>query len=357
MKLAKAIVSLTFTLVLIILLNQRIGSIPPLGKFLDPISGFWQNAELAYPSGEENISIHGLKEPVRIIFDDRGVPHIFAENDHDLYLAQGFITARDRLWQMEFQTHAAGGRISEIVGKAGIEFDRFHRRIGMGYGARNVLKAMQANEQTWASVTAYSDGVNAYINSLGKSELPIEYKILDYEPELWSPIKTGLMVMNLANTLTGSSDLEMTNTLDKLGPDLTKKLFPHDAPYFNPVLPEDTGWDFEPKQAQQPDPGFVPQVMENAYHLEQEPGIGSNNWAVDGSKTESGSPMLANDPHLNLTLPSLWYEVQLHSPTVNVYGASLPGAPAVIIGHNEHIAWGVTNTGADVMDIYEIEFQ
>ncbi|MEX1135318.1 MAG: penicillin acylase family protein [Balneolales bacterium] len=357
MKLAKAAVSLFFTLGLIFFLDQRMGTVPPVGKFLDPFSGFWQNAETANAAGEEDLPIPGLKEPVSVAFDDRGVPHIFAQNDHDLYLAQGYITARDRLWQMEFQTHAAAGRVSEIVGGAGIEFDRFHRRLGMVHGAQNVVKGMQ-DTRTWESVEAYSEGVNAYIGSLNSSELPIEYKILDYKPEPWTPLKVGLMVMNLANTLTSnSSDLEMTNTLNELGAELTEKLFPKYAPYFNPAIPESTEWDFEPKQVRKPDTGFVPNIMENGLHIEHNPGIGSNNWAVDGSKTESGNPMLANDPHLNLTLPSLWYEVQLYSPTVNVYGVSLPGAPAVIIGFNEDIAWGVTNTGADVLDIYEIEFQ
>lgn len=358
MKLTKAIVSFFFALGLIFLLNQRMGSVPPVGKFLDPFSGFWQNAETTTSTGEEDLSIPGLKESAIVVFDDRGVPHIFAQNDHDLYLAQGYLTARDRLWQMEFQTQAAAGRVSELVGEAGIEYDRFHRRLGMVYGARNVVKGMQDDAQTWETVEAYSEGVNAYINSLNSKNLPIEYKILDYKPEQWTPLKVGLMVMNLANTLSStSSDLDMTNTRKVLGAELVEKLFPKYAPYTNPVIPDHTEWDFEPDQAKEPNPGFVSGIMQDGFYIEDNLGIGSNNWAVDGSKTKTGSPMLANDPHLNLTLPSLWYEIQLHSPTVNVYGASLPGAPAVIIGFNEDIAWGVTNTGADVMDIYEIEFR
>lgn len=358
MKLIKAVVSLFFTLGLIFMLNQRMGSVPPLGKFLDPFGGFWQNAERSIPGGEHDLSLPGLQESVTVVFDDRGVPHIFAQNDHDLYMAQGYITARDRLWQMEFQTQAAAGRISELVGEDAVEYDRFQRRLGMMHGAENVVKVMQADSRSREAVNAYSDGVNAYVNSLNRRNLPVEYKILDYEPESWSPLKTGLLVMNLTNTLTGSSDdLEMTNTLSVLGPELTGRLFPKYAPYTHPVIPENTEWDFEPKQAKKPEPGFIPRVMKNGFHIEPNPGIGSNNWAVDGSKTKSGKPMLANDPHLNLTLPSLWYEVQLHTPEGNVYGGSLPGAPSVILGFNEYITWGTTNTGADVMDIYEIEFQ
>ncbi|MEX2640111.1 MAG: penicillin acylase family protein [Balneolales bacterium] len=356
MKLAKAIVSLFITLGLIYSMNQRMGSVPPPGKFLDPFSGFWQNAEKPADGGE--LSVPGLKEAVTVVYDDRGVPHIFAQNDQDLYFAQGYVTATDRLWQMEFQTQAAAGRISELVGEAGIEFDRFHRRLGMVHGARNTLAAMQSDSLSRSAVMAYSDGVNAYIKALDRRSLPLEYKLLDYKPEPWSPLKVALMVKNLANTLTGSSsDLEMTNTLKVIGPDLMDKLFPKSAPYTNPVIPEGTEWDFEPLQARGPDTVFTPRILKNGFHIEHNPGIGSNNWAVDGSKTRSGHPMLANDPHLNLTLPSIWYEAQLSSPTINVYGATLPGAPGVIIGFNEHISWGVTNTGADVMDIYEIEFQ
>ena len=358
MKPAKAIVSLIFTLGLIGLLNQRIAPAPPIGKFLDPFGGFWQNAEPVNRGGETNLVIPGLLEEATVVYDDRGVAHIFAQNDHDLYLAQGYLTAKDRLWQMEFQTHAAAGRLSELVGEAAIEYDRFHRRLGMVYGARNAVKGMQANPESWAAVTAYSDGVNAYINSLNVRDLPVEYKILDYQPEAWSPLKVGLMVKNLANTLTGeSSDLRMTNTLNKLGADLMSELFPKYTPYAHPVIPEGTDWNFDPHSAQAPEPGFTPRVLDKGFNLERDPGIGSNSWVVDGSKTKTGKPMLANDPHLNLTLPSIWYEIQLSSPNVNVYGASLPGAPTVIIGFNDYLAWGVTNTGADVMDIYEIQFQ
>ncbi|MEX0686903.1 MAG: penicillin acylase family protein [Balneolales bacterium] len=357
MKAVKAVISLSIMLGLVFLFNQRITTIPPLGKFLDPFGGFWQNAETGNTGGEINQVITELHDSVSVTFDSRGVPHIFAQNDHDLYLVQGYLTAKDRLWQMEFQTHAAAGRISEIIGEDAIEYDRFHRRLGMVYGARQAVKGMQSDSRSWAAVQAYTAGVNSYINSLNHRTLPLEYKILDYKPEPWTPLKIGLMLKNMTNTLTGDgSDLQMTNTLDKLGSELMEKFFPKHPPYTHPVI-SDIQWDFEPLQPQKPTSSFKPSVMENGFHMERDPGVGSNNWAVDGSKTLSGSPMLANDPHLNLTLPSIWYEIQLSSPTVNVYGVSLPGSPSVIIGFNEQIAWGVTNTGADVMDIYEIEFQ
>jgi len=141
---------------------------------------------------EEELNIPGLLKPVKVVYDEMAIPHIFAENDHDLFLAQGYVTAKDRLWQMEFQTHFAGGRISEIVGEKGLASDQFQRRMGSVYGAEQSFEGMKQDPQAKVALEAYSDGINAYIASLSERELPLEYKLLNYKPEPWTPIKSAL---------------------------------------------------------------------------------------------------------------------------------------------------------------------
>ena len=193
MKIVKLGISSVITLVLVIFLNTRhnFGSpIPPLGKFLDPFHGFWKNAQTV-DVNSETISIPGLKEKVTIVYDSALIPHIYAGNDEDLFAAQGYITARNRLWQMEFQTHAAGGRVSEIVGKAALDFDRTQRRLGMVYAAETSVKSMENNPVAKTMVDNYTKGVNAYIQSLSYEQLPIEYKLLGYEPEQWTNLSSN----------------------------------------------------------------------------------------------------------------------------------------------------------------------
>lgn len=175
MKLAKASISLLITVALIYALNRswNFGSpIPPLGKFLDPFGGFWQNAETK-SRPDQVLMLTGLKDEVTIHYDSLLIPHVFAKNNDDLYLAQGYITAANRLWQMEFQTHAAAGRISEIIGDAALDYDRTQRRRGMVYAAENALKAMQADPVAAAMVNSYTQGINQYIQSLTYKDLPL----------------------------------------------------------------------------------------------------------------------------------------------------------------------------------------
>ena len=181
---------LTFVsaLTLVIALNTKMGQLPPLGKFLDPFHGFWQNAETSGEGANETLQFTALKAPVTILYDDRQIPHIFAESDHDLYFTQGYVTAKDRLWQMEFQTHAAAGRLSEIVGKRALEYDRFQRRIGMMTSAEDAFGEMKKDPVIHDVVLAYTAGVNAFIDTLDPEDYPLEYKILDYTPEAWTPL-------------------------------------------------------------------------------------------------------------------------------------------------------------------------
>ena len=163
MKFIKAFISIIITVAIIVTLETKIGDIPALGVLLNPSTGFWQNAESKYILPTENLKLTGLQDEVIIRYDEHRIPHIFAKNDHDLYYAQGFVTARDRLWQMDIQTRSAAGRLSEVVGPKALEMDRYHRRMGMVYGAENGLKGIMSNPQTRVMVTAYTEGVNSYI--------------------------------------------------------------------------------------------------------------------------------------------------------------------------------------------------
>lgn len=354
----KASICILLPTLLAFVLNTRFGDLPPLLKFLNPFTGFWQNAEKISISKTEKLTLKGTQQPVDILFDDRMIPHIFAKNDHDVYFAQGYITATHRLWQMDFQTRYAAGRLSEVVGKKAIELDRYQRRMGMVYGAENSLKGMMADPKSREMISAYTDGINAYIHSLSKAQYPLEYKLLDFSPEDWTPLKCALLLKQMSAVLAmGSTEFYMTNILKKFGPEVTANLFP-DYPFKeDPIIPAGTKWDFKPLPIPQPPLLFTEMTTGKVRTKELEEGIGSNNWAISGAKTKSGYPILANDPHLNLTLPSIWYQIQLHAPGLNAYGVSLPGAPGITIGFNEHIAWGVTNVAADVLDYYQIQFK
>lgn len=358
MRWLKFILAFGVTIALVIVLNTKIALVPPLGKFLDPFHGFWQNAETSKGYENHTLQLARLQAPVIILYDDRQIPHIFAENDHDLYFAQGYVTAKDRLWQMEFQTYAAAGRLSEILGARTLEYDRFQRRVGMLVSAKNAVKAMEQDPVIGEVVAAYTEGVNAFIESLSPNDYPIEYKILDYAPESWTPLKCALLLKYMAWMLTGyGSDLQMSNTQAKFGKEVVEDLFPFYPKNMQPVVPEGTPWNFTPVKIKVPQKEFTPKIISGILPYEANPAVGSNNWAASGSKTASGFPVLANDPHLAMNLPSIWYEIQLVGPSVNVYGVSLPGAPNVVVGFNERVAWGVTNAEADVMDFYEITFK
>lgn len=353
MPLIKFIASTVIAVIVVLALDTRMGGFPAAGRFLSPFHGFWQNAETQDPPAERELRLAGLLEPVKVLYDERRVPHVFAQNNRDLYFTQGYITARDRLWQMEFQTMAAAGRLAEVLGASALGRDRYQRRVGLVYGARNTLKEIMAEPETRLSVSAYTDGVNEYISSLRARDYPIEYKLLGYAPEPWTPLKCAILIKSMAWILRGgNAELRMTNTLDRFGEEVVRDLFSHSSGA-DTIIPRATPWDFEPRKVIRPDTRFI----RGSIGAENGSGVGSNNWAVSGSRTASGYPILANDPHLGLSLPSLWYEIQLAGPTVNVYGVSLPGGPGVVIGFNRHIAWGFTNAGTDVTDWFKITFK
>ncbi|ELR70578.1 penicillin acylase II [Fulvivirga imtechensis AK7] len=333
--------------------------IPPLGKFLDPNHGFWQNAEVDSFPYHTNLELQGLKNEVIVKYDKNGVPHIFANNNHDLYMTQGYIIAQHRLWQMEFQTHAAAGRVSEIIGKNGLSFDRLQRRKGMVKGAKATYEAMRKEPEINEYLDAYAAGVNQYISSLPYANLPIEYKLLGYEPEEWTPVKSALILEYMIDNLTGyDDDLENTNAVRLFGKEMFDFLFPERLPGVDPVIPTNIGqpWDFEVVKTERPVSSVSEDNIQTALP-KPDPDNGSNNWAIAGSKTASGNAILANDTHLGLNLPSLWIMLQLQSPDVNVYGYTFTGAAGITIGFNDSIAWGFTNAPRDHRDWYKIQFK
>lgn len=349
--------------ILIYVLDTRKVLPLPLGRFLSAQEGIWQNAEPIDQNFNADLKLEGLQGEVDVYFDERLVPHVFAAVESDAYFVQGYLHAKFRLWQMEFQTHAAAGRISEIVGSKGVQFDRNQRRIGMVYAAENALAAMEKDPQTLTALNAYTAGINSFIEKLNTSELPIEYKLLGYEPEKWNNLKSALFIKQMTNTLAGyDRDLEYTNALEILGEEKFRILYSDIPDSLYPVIPKGTTY------AQSTVELSVPGSADSLYFKRKDtiqfvedykpdPANGSNNWVVSGSKTKSGKPILANDPHLSLTLPSIWYEIQLTTPTLNSYGVSFPGIPGVVIGYNDSIAFGFTNAGRDVKDYYEIQFK
>ena len=367
MRILSFVLSTLVTVGLIVALDNKWGSVPPLGKFLSPQQGFWQNAEPVDYNFSEQLSFKNLKGKANVYFDDRLVPHVFAEQEEDAFFIQGYLHAKFRLWQMDFQNRAAAGRLSEVLGNnpALIKYDRQQRRLGMVYGAENALKELSKDPYTRRICDAYTAGVNAYISSLTASSLPLEFKLLDYKPEEWSNLKIALFAKLMTSDLAGQQyarDIAFSNECTVFSPEEMKLLYPEISDSSKPIIPSGSYFDsasvhpVKPSSADslyfKKDSSLLPVETPRPTDLG-----GSNNWAVSGSRSRSGAPILCNDPHLRLTLPSIWYEIQLTTPQMNVYGTSFPGGFGVQIGFNDSIAFGVTNAGRDVMDYYRIKFK
>lgn len=364
MRLVPFLLSATVTTALVVVLNKPFGRVPALGKFFSPHIGFWQNAEPFDAVPSASLQFPSLKGTTSVYFDERLVPHVFAQYDEDLYFVQGYLHAKFRLFQIDLQTRAAAGRASELAGPKAINFDKEQRRLGMVFAAENALREIEKDPLSRSLFDAYTSGVNAYIDQLTEAELPIEYKLMQATPERWSNLRTALLLKMMAKMLSSGTenDLAGTNAKSIFLPDQLKQLYPQVPDSLLPIVPSATAF---------ARPGIVPvaptsadslyfshrDTVEAHSHYQPDPDNGSNNWVVAGSKTKSGAPILANDPHLELSLPSIWYEMQLTTPTSNVYGVSLPGSPMVVIGFNDSIAWGVTNSQRDVKDYYEIRFK
>ncbi|MCB0636039.1 MAG: penicillin acylase family protein, partial [Lewinella sp.] len=333
--------------------------VPAPARFLNPFTGFWQQAEAASP----NFLEHHLQDwPARgrVTVDDRGVPHIFAPTKTDAAFLLGYWHAKDRLWQMDISTRATVGRLAEVMGPSLLERDRLQRRKGMRIAAERSLAAWKEAPEEMEILEAYSLGVNRYIDQLTPADYPVEFKLLGYEPEHWSPLHSAIFFKSMAETLSfRNHDLITTQTKAFLGDSLFQDLFPEYNPRQSPIIPTGTPWDFLPVDLDSVSntqlSGTIGHIPHQLLPIPDE-GIGSNNWALAGSRTASGSPLLSNDPHLSLTLPAIWYEAHIHTPELNTYGVSLPGIPGIVIGFNEQVAWGMTNASHDVLDWYRIDW-
>jgi len=366
------IISALATIGLVVFLDSPVNtggtSIPPLGRFLSPQQGLWQNAKSESFDGQNIIQIPGLKGSATVYLDERMVPHIFATNDHDACFIQGYLHAKFRLWQMEFQVRAAAGRLCEVLGEkiGGVSLldraDRNFRRMGMVYAAENALKEIEKDTMVSNALNAYADGVNAYINSLEESQLPIEYKLLNYRPEKWTPLKSALLSKYMAFDLAGKeNDFEFMNARAIFSPEDFNQIYPTRHDSIDPIISQVEALKVPAMSLKTPaglDSFYTNGSDTNHVQpLEPHPNNGSNNWALSGHRTLTGRPILCSDPHLALNLPSIWFEMQVHTNDYNVYGVSLPGAPFVIIGFNDNCAFGITNSMRDVRDYYEINFR
>lgn len=349
-----------------------IGRVPAVGPFLDPAHGIWAVARTAELPREASLRVAGLKDSVAVKYDERGVPHIFAQNEEDLMRAFGFVVARDRLFQMELQTRAVAGTLSEMVGATALEADREARAQGLAWGALRKWNAIPDTSEHRRLVTAYSDGVNAYLAQMTAADVPFEYRLLGAKPQAWKPEYTYYLLARMSLTLAwNDEELRRAGVEALVGEQAADALFPAEAPIQEPIQP--VAGRRAPRMAGGVLPPPAPHDTARLAIAEgfqraassatlsalrgdgrDEVAVGSNNWAVAPSRTAAGYALLSGDPHLQLTLPSIWYEVHLQVPGVmDTYGVTIPGGPIVPIGFNRSMAWTATNTGADVLDYYE----
>ncbi|MFI5211125.1 MAG: penicillin acylase family protein, partial [Gemmatimonadales bacterium] len=358
------------------------GPLPPLGPLLDPWNGLWAVAATAELPRSATARIPGLDAPVTIRYDDHGIPHIFASSEADVTRALGYVVARDRLFQLELQARAGAGTLTELAGAAALPLDREARTLGMPRAAERKLAAIDASSASWHLLVAYADGVNAWIDHLDQRHLPFEYRLLQRRPMHWRPIDAIHLFNRMGWTLALSRDELVQQAARRLvGKAAAEALYPINAPMQEPIQPNgQTAMRFD--RGRIPPPGapdttaaialdpvgcawHIPIVRDDdrdaatvrARHCrapaDHDDGIGSNNWAAAPRRTLAGHAILAGDPHLDLTVPSIWYEAHLVVPgRLDVYGVTIPGAGGIVIGFSRTVSWSFTNTQSDVMDYY-----
>ncbi len=338
-------------------------------------------AHSALPQLDGAIVVPGLSAKVRAVRNEQGVPTIEAATLEDLFFAQGYLTAQDRLWQMDIMRRVAAGELSEIIGEDTLKIDREQRILGLRVTAEAAAKAISARDR--AFFDAYTRGVNAFIES-HRDRLPIEFRILKYQPRPWAVVDSVLIGARMVQDLNHYSYRRAQTrekVLAKLGPELTADLYVNSSWHDHPPTDIRRGMDEEPAAGsgdddddddEEVDPEGASKKLTSALPPptalarapfaaidEQEadaPRAGSNNWVVSGQHTTTGKPLLSNDMHLNHQMPNLWYEAHLKSGSLDVAGVTLPGVPFVIVGHNQHIGWGFTNVGPTVEDDFIEEF-
>ncbi|MBZ5564629.1 MAG: penicillin acylase family protein [Acidobacteriia bacterium] len=325
-------------------------------------AGIWvyHRCRASLPQLDGKLRVAGLSAPVEVRRDARGVPHLRAQSLEDLFFAQGYVTAQDRLWQMDLVRRLAEGDLSEIFGERTLRIDIENRTLGFRQAAERALAEMDPDSARMLS--AYARGVNAFIATHDK-QLPIEFALLGYHPRPWGAVDSFGVALNMAKVLstTWPIDLMREHIRAKIPADLYADLFPDHSAYDHPVAelpPAPAPGKSKPGNESSLDLIPLDPVLESLSEPEEYSwaGLGSNNWVVSGAHTETGKPLLANDPHLGHSIPSVWYMIHLKAPGLDVSGVSLPGLPLVIIGHNARIAWGMTNTGPDVQDLYVESF-
>jgi penicillin amidase len=334
-----------------------------------------------YPETSGQLKLPGLQAPVTVYRDEYAIPQVYGESEHDLFMAQGYIHAQERFWQMDFWRHIGAGRLSEMFGDSQLDTDRFLRTLGW---ARVVAEEVAVlDPESRAALEAYAAGVNAYLAEHAEnSSVSVEYSVLDltngdYEIEPWKPEHSLTWAKVMAWDLSGNLEQELEraillNTLSRERVDELFPPYPDDHPYIvsqmHPSLAEAdaVGGASSPALAARPGESTLRTILSRFAALDDtlvgmREGIGSNSWAVSGDLTSTGGPLLANDPHLGVQMPSIWFEIGLHQTTaaaagdggpLDVTGFSFAGVPGVVIGHNARIAWGFTNVGADVQDLY-----
>ena len=298
------------------------------------------------PKIKGEIALRGMQKQAVVFRDKWGVPYIFAENEHDLFFAQGYVHAQDRLWQMELNRRLAHGRLSEIFGPLTIDVDRLTRTLGFTRSAKRDLEV--CSPEAMKILEAYSDGVNANIKERNW-RLPLEYRLLFFEPEPWKPLDSAVYLYLLA--LNGGKNWELealrSSLAENLGPEKANSLLPP-YPAGHPLI-------VPPRMEKRAGEGLAKEFRFAALpdlSLDLTMGGASNSWAVAPQRSSTGHAMLANDMHLKLTVPSIWYEIRLRGGKYDVAGLSLPGVPLIVTGHNRNIAWGITFAYVDVMDLF-----
>lgn len=362
-------------LVLLLVGGRRVGPLPPLGSFLDPWNGVWALARARELPTSSVGTIPGLAGPVEVIYDDRSVPHIFATTLEDAFRAQGFVVARDRLFQLELQTRATAGRLSEWLGPSVLEVDREQRRLDLAASAERAWAALDSADEATRAARAYADGVNGWIDQMPRAALPLEYRLLGVQrPMRWEPQCSAYMFRRMGYTLAYSTqEWSRERVVALVGREAADALFPVHAPIQEPIQPgrgpyprfdfrrlpapkgDGGGWratEGDNRRRSVSSPSIALRPLPSP-ELDAGDAVGSNNWAVSPRRSATGHALLAGDPHLDLTLPSIWYEVHLVVPEqLDVYGVAIPGLPGVAIGFNRDVAWSFTNTGNDVLDYY-----
>lgn len=300
------------------------------------------------PKTKGKLHLQELHEPVEVITDRYGVPHIYARNETDLFFAQGYVHAQERLWQMEFNRRLCSGRLSELFGDVMLDFDRFCRRLGIHRAAAAEVERLAAD--TRRILTAYANGVNAFIER-NRRKLPIEFTLLRFKPAAWQASDSiqWSKMMGWAEGSNWETEIIRARIVAKLGAERAARLEAGYATGHPLIIPP--GVEYK---------GINLGILEQYEAIKQLSGFGmlgaSNSWVVDGSLTVTGSPILCNDPHLGQAAPSIWYECHLVAGDIDVIGASFPGAPGIVIGHNQNVAWGLTNAVSDVEDLYIEKF-